>query len=117
MNGITPIKISSDSDRVTVSARELHDALQIQTDYPHWFDRMTEYGFVEGEDFQTFLTESTGGRPGKDAQITIEMAKQICMIQRTDWYTPHSRRASIRNGKRHTAPRSGSSRIQTGGTK
>lgn len=84
MNEITPIKISSDSDRVTVSARELHDALQIQTDYPHWFDRMTEYGFVEGEDFQTFLTESTGGRPGKDAQITIEMAKQICMIQRTD---------------------------------
>ena len=49
MNEITPIKISSDSDRVTVSARELHDALQIQTDYPHWFDRMTEYGFVEGE--------------------------------------------------------------------
>lgn len=84
MNQITSIKISSNSDRVTVSARELHDVLQIQTDFPHWFDRMTEYGFVEGEDFQTFLTESTGGRPGKDAEITLEMAKQICMIQRTD---------------------------------
>jgi anti-repressor protein len=84
MGELIPLKVTSNSERVTVSARELHDALQIQTDYPHWFDRMTEYGFVEGEDFQTFLTESTGGRPGKDAQITIEMAKQICMIQRTD---------------------------------
>ncbi|WP_102343749.1 phage antirepressor KilAC domain-containing protein [Galactobacillus timonensis] len=87
MNDITPIKISSNSDRVTVSARELHDALQIQTDYPHWFGRMTEYGFVEGEDYQTFLSDRSDGLPGKpkqDAEITLEMAKQICMIQRTD---------------------------------
>ena len=91
MNEITPIKISSDSDRVTVSARELHDALQIQTDYPHWFPRMADYGFVEGEDFnpvKNVRVQNEGGRQVSreidDAQITIEMAKQICMIQRTD---------------------------------
>lgn len=91
MNEITPIKISSDSDRVTVSARELHDALQIQTDFRHWFPRMTEYGFVEGEDFnpvKNVRVQEEGGRKVNrevdDAQITLEMAKQICMIQRTD---------------------------------
>lgn len=91
MNEITPIKISSDSDRVTVSARELHDALQIQTAFKDWFPRMCEYGFIEGEDFNPLKIEQvqTEGnrsvtRTVNDAQITIEMAKQICMIQRTD---------------------------------
>lgn len=91
MNEITPIKISSDSDRVTVSARELHDALQIQTAFKDWFPRMCEYGFTEGEDFNPLKIEQvqTEGnrsvtRTVNDAQITIEMAKQICMIQRTD---------------------------------
>lgn len=91
MNEITPIKISSDSDRVTVSARELHDALQIQTKFQDWFPRMAEYGFVEGEDFNLLKIEKvqTEGnrqvtREITDYQITLEMAKQICMIQRTD---------------------------------
>lgn len=87
MNEITPIKISSDSERVTVSARELHDALQIQTAFKDWFPRMCEYGFTEGEDFNPLKIEQvqTEGnrsvtRTVNDAQITIEMAKQICMI-------------------------------------
>lgn len=91
MNEITPIRISSDSDRVTVSARDLHEALQIQTDFRHWFPRMADYGFVEGEDFnpvKNVRVQDEGGRQVSreidDAQITIEMAKQICMIQRTD---------------------------------
>lgn len=84
MNDLTPIKITSNTEQITVSARDLHDALQIQTDFRHWFDRMTEYGFEEGKDFRTFLTESSGGRPGKDSEITLSMAKEICMIQRTE---------------------------------
>lgn len=51
--------------------------------YDKWFPRMCEYGFVEGTDFSTFLSESTGGRPAVDHQITIDMAKELCMIQRT----------------------------------
>lgn len=81
MNNLIPI--SCDSDRPTVSARDLHQFLEVKTDFPHWFDRMAEYGFAEGIDFQTFLTESTGGRPAQDAQLTIDMAKELCMIQRT----------------------------------
>lgn len=47
-----------------------------------WFPRMCEYGFLEGTDFCSFLSESTGGRPATDHQITIEMAKELCMLQR-----------------------------------
>ena len=45
---------------------------------------MCDYGFVEGKDFCSFLSESTGGRPAVDHQITIAMAKKLCMIQRSD---------------------------------
>ena len=78
------IKINFESeDRPTVSGRELHDALGIETPYKKWFDRMTEYGFNECQDFWTNLSESTGGRPSTDHILTLDMAKEICMIQRT----------------------------------
>jgi len=82
MNNLIPINY--ESDKPTVSARELHQFLEVKTDFRHWFDRMTEYGFTEGTDFRTFLTESNGGRPAQDAQLTIDMAKELCMIQRTE---------------------------------
>lgn len=78
------IKINYTSDRPTVSARDLHEFLEVDTPYRLWFPRMCEYGFSEGEDFRTFLCESTGGRPAQDAQLTIEMAKEICMLQRNE---------------------------------
>ena len=78
------IRINFDSDRPTVSGRELHKALEIKTGYKDWFPRMCDYGFVEGKDFRSFLSESTGGRPAVDHQITIAMAKELCMIQRSD---------------------------------
>lgn len=78
------IKIDYQSDRPTVSARELHKFLEVGTAYKDWFPRMCEYGFSEGVDFCSFLSESTGGRPAQDAQLTIDMAKELCMIQRTD---------------------------------
>lgn len=69
---------------MTVSARELHEKLEIKTSFKDWFPRMCEYGFEEGTDFCSKMSESTGGRPSKDADITIDMAKQICMIQRSE---------------------------------
>jgi anti-repressor protein len=66
-----------------VLGRDLHAVLEVKTPYDKWFPRMCEYGFLEGTDFSTFLSESTGGRPAVDHQITIDMAKELCMIQRT----------------------------------
>jgi anti-repressor protein len=78
------IKITYDNDRPTVSARELHEFLEVDTRYNDWFLRMCEYGFSEGIDFYSFLSKSTGGRPAQDAQLTIDMAKEVCMLQRND---------------------------------
>ena len=78
------IKINTDTDKPTVSGRELHKALEIETRYNDWFSRMCEYGFFEGKDFYSNLSKSIGGRPATDHQITIPMAKEICMIQRND---------------------------------
>lgn len=79
------IKINtSNPDRPTVLGRDLHDALEVKTAYKDWFPRMCEYGFTEGKDFCSILSESTGGRPATDHQLTIPMAKEICMLQRTE---------------------------------
>ena len=78
------IKVDYSTDRPTISAKELHGFLEVGSEFSHWFKRMCEYGFTEGQDFSPFLTESTGGRPAQDAQLTIDMAKEICMLQRND---------------------------------
>lgn len=79
------IKVNYDNaDRPTVSGRELWEALEVETPYKKWFDRMAEYGFSENLDFWTNLSESTGGRPSTDHQLTIPMAKELCMLQRTE---------------------------------
>jgi phage anti-repressor protein len=78
------IQINYDNDRPTVSAKDLHDFLGVKTAYKDWFPRMCEYGFIEGQDFCSFLSESTGGRPAQDAQLTIDMAKELCMLQRNE---------------------------------
>lgn len=82
------IPVSYDNpDRPTVSGRELHDFLEVTTRYNDWFNRMTEYGFTEGEDYYSFLSNRSDGLAGKprtDHQLTIPMAKELCMIQRNE---------------------------------
>lgn len=81
------IKINYESDRPTVLARDLHEFLEVKTAYKDWFPRMCEYGFAEGEDYCSFLSDRSDGLPGKprqDAQLTIDMAKEICMLQRNE---------------------------------
>lgn len=82
MNGL--LKINYETEQPTVSARDLHEALEIKTAFKDWFPRMTEYGFEAGKDFSSEMSKSTGGRPAVDYQISIDMAKQICMIQRNE---------------------------------
>lgn len=77
------IPVNFDSEEPTVSGRVLHAALGIDTPYHKWFPRMCEYGFLETKDFWTILSESTGGRPSSDHILSIPMAKELCMLQRT----------------------------------
>jgi anti-repressor protein len=77
------IKINNENK---VDGRELHEFLQIETRYNDWFERMKEYGFVEGVDFYSKMSKTSpnGGRPSIDHDLTISMAKEICMIQRNE---------------------------------
>lgn len=83
MNEIIKINLNDNQEPV-VSGRQLHEALGVKTAYKDWFPRMTEYGFVEGQDFCSNLSKSTGGRRATDHIIKLDMAKEIAMIQRTD---------------------------------
>lgn len=85
------IRINYDTEQPTVSARDLHDGLEIKTAFKDWFPRMTEYGFEIGKDFNMLKNERVqfeGNREVKrdiiDYDISVDMAKQICMIQRSE---------------------------------
>lgn len=74
-----------------INARDLHERLEIGTAYKDWFPRMVEYGFEEGKDFNSLKNErvqTEGGRAVTrtvtEHHLSISMAKEICMIQRTE---------------------------------
>lgn len=84
------IAINYDTGKPTVSGRELHEALEINTPYTQWFGRMTEYGFSEDEDYTLVSQKCETNNPKNpitvryDHQLTIPMAKEICMLQRNE---------------------------------
>lgn len=68
-----------------VMGRELHEALKIKTAYKDWFPRMCEYGFAQGSDYTPLIFEHPQNKqPYTDHQMTLDMAKELCMIQRTE---------------------------------
>lgn len=80
-----------DDGTIAVSGRELHEFLEIGTQYKDWFPRMIEYGFIEKEDFNPLKIERVqleGNRQVTrvvtDHVLTIDMAKEISMIQRNE---------------------------------
>lgn len=78
------------ADFPTVFGRELHEALGVKTPYHIWFPRMCEYGFAENSDFVT-VNKNVHRADGaimpqiqSDHALKISMAKELCMIQRTE---------------------------------
>nr|DAS17522.1 MAG TPA: KilAC domain protein [Caudoviricetes sp.] len=80
---ITPIT-EEGTDEIRISGHQLHMALDVPTRYNDWIKRMLECGFMEGKDFYLKASKSTGGRPSTDHLMTLSMAKEIAMLQRTD---------------------------------
>lgn len=79
------LKINYEVGHPTVSARELHEGLEITERFSSWFDRMARYGFYENEDFTGCKVFNTLAKQElKDYMVSIDMAKQICMLQRSD---------------------------------
>lgn len=81
------IPINYNGEEPTVSARDLHAGLEIKSNFTTWFDRMCEYGFTELDYKKCFPNLESGCNGGQnmiDYQISVDMAKQICMIQRSE---------------------------------
>ena len=84
------IKIIERDGRQLVIGRELHEFLEIRTKYKDWFRRMVEYGFEEEIDFiRVAQKRATNNLKNPvttviDHAISIDMAKEISMIQRTE---------------------------------
>lgn len=79
-NPLIKIEINENQQQV-VSAKELHRGLGINKDFTSWFKQQAErLNLQEERDFTPFKVESTGGRPGADFIVTIDIAKHICMI-------------------------------------
>lgn len=89
MNNLINVN-TNEKGEVVISGRELHEFLEIGTEYMKWFDRMTEYGFTENVDFSVIVnfddddTAFGGLRKITDHAIKLDMAKELAMIQRND---------------------------------
>ena len=78
------LRVNYDSDRITLSARELHEFLGVKSKYADWFKNMSAYGFEENIDYRTISKNLENGGRKKDHEITLDMAKEIAMIQRSE---------------------------------
>lgn len=88
-NSLIPLHEEKDGS-VAVMGRHLHEFLEVGTQYTKWFERMSEYGFEENQDYQLVIQKRLTNNPKNpytdlvDHVMTIEMAKEISMIQRNE---------------------------------
>lgn len=83
MNGL--LTINYETEQPTVSARELHAGLEISERFQSWFNRQLQYGFQENTDYVGRKEFNTLAKQElQDYFISVDMAKQICMIQRSE---------------------------------
>lgn len=68
----------------SADARELHAFLNSEQQYADWIkNRITQYGFIENQDY-IVKTTYTGRRPRKEYFVTLDMAKELCMVENND---------------------------------
>ncbi|MDM8346457.1 antA/AntB antirepressor family protein [Pseudochrobactrum sp. sp1633] len=72
----------------TVNGRDLHRFLEVGKDFSTWIkDRVAQYGFSENTDYVVFPEigeNSKGGRPSKEYAVSIDMAKELAMVERNE---------------------------------
>ena len=71
------------------NARDLHKALQVGRKFATWItERIKEYVFVENQDYILIFPEmgknSGRGRPSKEYHLTLNMAKELAMVEKTE---------------------------------
>lgn len=82
------IKIEEKDGRKAVNARELHQFLENKRQFADWIkQRVEQYGFIENKDFEVFhkfVNNSNGGRPTVEYALSIEMAKELSMVENNE---------------------------------
>jgi phage anti-repressor protein len=79
------VKVTRHNGKKVVSARELHGYLENKDMFATWIkDRIRQYGFIENQDYVTYLESSKKGRPSEEYAITIGMAKELGMVERNE---------------------------------
>lgn len=87
MDQLIPINQNADGS-IAVSMRALHEGLGVGRDFTNWAKQMFAYGFEDGTDYSEVLAGSgenpSGGRPRRDWALTLDAAKEIAMLQRSE---------------------------------
>ena len=86
--GVSVVEVIEYDGKQAVNARELHEKLGNKKQFANWIQlRIEQYGFVENQDFQVFnqkVKNSNGGRSRKEYALSLEMAKELCMIENNE---------------------------------
>lgn len=86
--GVGVVEIIEHDGKQAVSARELHQKLGSKYQFANWIqERINKYGFVENQDYEVFkenLKNSNGGRPTKEYALSLDMAKELCMVENNE---------------------------------
>ncbi len=84
------INITEKNGNQVVNARDLHRFLESKQDFSDWIKkRISDYGFAENEDFvllHNFMEQKNrrGGHNRKDYAISLDMAKELSMVERNE---------------------------------
>ena len=82
------VEIIEHDGKQAVDARELHQKLGNKRKFADWMkQRIEQYGFVESQDFEVFhniVKNSNGGRPSDEYALSLDMAKELCMIENNE---------------------------------
>lgn len=86
--GVSVVEVIEYDGKQAVNARELHEKLGNKKQFANWIQlRIEQYGFVENQDFQVFnqkVKNSNGGRSRKEYALSLDMAKELCMVENND---------------------------------
>lgn len=88
-NKMVAIQVNEQGEQL-VSARELHEFLEVVSKFNDWFKRMCDYGFIENKDYIMVTRKKVTNNPKNpvaefnDYLMKISMAKEISMLQRND---------------------------------
>jgi len=84
MNEILKIDVNDKGEQL-ISARELHEFLEVKTRFNDWIrGKVEKYGFIENEDFISLTENLVSGGKQFNYILKLDMAKEISMIENNE---------------------------------